>query len=301
MKPVLVHALRDLQRNILAGLITIGPLFVTWLVFSFVLGSLAKAGLPLVRSGGRIFPRIGLPSPWLQSVLAIVLTLAVLYVVGRVTSLVTGPPGFQPLRGRARAPALCRQGLHLGAPAARHHDGQKGVQPARRAGRLPHPRPEEHRLPHPHAHRLGDRRGTGRGPAAQRHQPHVGLSAGAAHGAGHRNRSDHGTGHEHADDRRRGGAETIRFTQPGQPAPKPSCSSLTQPFQQRCQLQLFLGVFALERHVAQADVVNLRPNESHRHDAQKRDQQNRSSACRCSLRRDAKETGDGGGHQSDLR
>ena len=56
MKPVVSHALRDLQRNILAGLIIIGPLFVTWLVFSFVLGSLAKAGLPLVHLMEVIFP-----------------------------------------------------------------------------------------------------------------------------------------------------------------------------------------------------------------------------------------------------
>ena len=62
MKPVLVHALRDLQRNVLAGLIIIGPLFVTWLVFSFVLGSLAKAGLPLVRLVEQFSRSIGSPS-----------------------------------------------------------------------------------------------------------------------------------------------------------------------------------------------------------------------------------------------
>ena len=48
MNRVIARPLRSLQRNILAGIITIGPLFVTWLVFSFVLGNLAKAGLPLV-------------------------------------------------------------------------------------------------------------------------------------------------------------------------------------------------------------------------------------------------------------
>ncbi len=90
MKPVLAHALRSLQRNILAGVITIGPLFVTWLVFSFVLGSLAKAGLPVIQLFESIFPEDWLAQPWLQSVLAIVLTLVVLYVVGRVTSQVVG-------------------------------------------------------------------------------------------------------------------------------------------------------------------------------------------------------------------
>jgi uncharacterized membrane protein len=94
VRPVLVHALRDLQRNILAGLITAGPLFVTWLVFSFVLSSLAKAGLPFIHALADIFPQDWLAQPWLQSVLAIALTLAVLYVLGRVTSLVIGRQAF---------------------------------------------------------------------------------------------------------------------------------------------------------------------------------------------------------------
>lgn len=94
MNPVLVHALRDMQRNILAGIIIIGPLFVTWLVFSFVLGSLAKAGLPVVHLLEIIFPIDWLSEPWLQSVLAVVATLAVLYVLGRLTSQVLGRQVF---------------------------------------------------------------------------------------------------------------------------------------------------------------------------------------------------------------
>ena len=49
MNPVLARSLRSLQRNILAGIITIGPLFVTYLIFSFLLGALAKAGLPVIK------------------------------------------------------------------------------------------------------------------------------------------------------------------------------------------------------------------------------------------------------------
>ena len=90
MKPVIAHALRSLQRNILAGIITIGPLFVTYLIFSFLLSALAKAGLPVIRLFAAIFPEGWLSQPLLQSVLAIVLTLVMLYVVGRVTSLVVG-------------------------------------------------------------------------------------------------------------------------------------------------------------------------------------------------------------------
>ena len=94
MKKVFARTLRSLQRNILAGVITIGPLFVTYLIFSFLLGSLAKAGLPVVQLFAAIFPAEWLSQPWLQSLLAVILTLVVLYVVGRVTSLVIGRQAF---------------------------------------------------------------------------------------------------------------------------------------------------------------------------------------------------------------
>jgi uncharacterized membrane protein len=90
VKPSYARALRSLQRNILAGIITIGPLFVTYLIFSFLLGVLAKAGLPVVWLLAAVFPGDWLNEPWVQSVLSIILTLVVLYLVGRVTSLVVG-------------------------------------------------------------------------------------------------------------------------------------------------------------------------------------------------------------------
>ena len=83
-----------MQRNVLAGIITVGPLFVTWLIFSFVLGSLAKAGMPLAQLLTSIFPEEWLARPVMQSVLAVLLTLVVLYVLGRVTSLVIGRQAF---------------------------------------------------------------------------------------------------------------------------------------------------------------------------------------------------------------
>jgi uncharacterized membrane protein len=95
VNPVLARTLRNLQRNILAGIITIGPLFVTYLVFSFLLGVLAKAGLPAIWLLAAIFPAGWLSQPWLQSLLAVVLTLVVLYVVGRVTSQVVGRQAFK--------------------------------------------------------------------------------------------------------------------------------------------------------------------------------------------------------------
>jgi uncharacterized membrane protein len=90
----MARALRSLQRNILAGIITAGPLFITWLVFSFLLGSLAKAGRPLVYILAAFLPEDWLAQPWMQSALAVLLTLVVLYVLGRVTSLVIGRQAF---------------------------------------------------------------------------------------------------------------------------------------------------------------------------------------------------------------
>jgi uncharacterized membrane protein len=83
-----------LQRNVLAGVITIGPLFVTYQIFSFLLGGLAKAGLPFVRLLAVSFPEEWLAHPLLQPVLAVLLTLALLFVVGQVTSLVIGRQAF---------------------------------------------------------------------------------------------------------------------------------------------------------------------------------------------------------------
>jgi uncharacterized membrane protein len=90
LNPVMLRTLRSLQRNILAGLITIGPLFVTWVVFSFLFRTLAEAGLPAIKVLAAIFPDGLLTQPWLQSVLAFLLTLTLLYLVGRAMSEVIG-------------------------------------------------------------------------------------------------------------------------------------------------------------------------------------------------------------------
>jgi uncharacterized membrane protein len=94
VKPVLSRTLRSVQHSVLAGIITIGPLFVTYLIFRFLLTALARAGLPVIQLLGTFFPMGRFANPFMQSVLAILLTLVVLYVVGRVTSLVVGREAF---------------------------------------------------------------------------------------------------------------------------------------------------------------------------------------------------------------
>lgn len=94
MKRLMGRALRSTQSSILAGVIIIGPLFATYLIFSYLLGALAEAGRPMVRLFATYLPREWLTQPWLQSALAVLLTLALLYVVGRLTSLVIGRQVF---------------------------------------------------------------------------------------------------------------------------------------------------------------------------------------------------------------
>lgn len=94
MKPVFARTVRSLQNSILAGILTIGPLFVTYLIFSFLFKELAMAGLPLVQLFAASSPQVWLREPLLQSALAIVLTLVLLFIVGRVTSLVLGRQVF---------------------------------------------------------------------------------------------------------------------------------------------------------------------------------------------------------------
>jgi uncharacterized membrane protein len=95
LKPVLARTLRSLQHNILAGIITIGPLAITYLIFKFLLDELAQAGMPVILLLTTIFPENRLHHPLIQSFLAVVLTLVMLYVVGLVSARVIGRQAFE--------------------------------------------------------------------------------------------------------------------------------------------------------------------------------------------------------------
>jgi len=95
VNPESPRVLHSLQRNIVRGVITAGPLFITWLVFTFILGVLASAGLPLVKLLGVPFPAESwIHQRWLQYGLSVLLMIAVFYVIGRVTSEVVGRQAF---------------------------------------------------------------------------------------------------------------------------------------------------------------------------------------------------------------
>ena len=81
---------------ILIGFFTVAPLWVTWLVLDFLFSLLAKTGAPLLRAaalGVRSFSDTladWMLNPVLQYILAALVTLAGLYAVGLLTSLVLG-------------------------------------------------------------------------------------------------------------------------------------------------------------------------------------------------------------------
>jgi uncharacterized membrane protein len=84
------------KRYIITGLLTFMPLWVTWLVFKFILGVLAELGAPLVSA---LLGTLGIVAPhtanqlsqsWTTYVLALLLTLVALYLIGFLANRVIG-------------------------------------------------------------------------------------------------------------------------------------------------------------------------------------------------------------------
>lgn len=85
-----------LKRYLFTGLLTVMPLWITWLVFKFVFGLLANTGAPLV-SGFVAALNLWEPQAaaqlnqsWMTNVLAFLLTLLALYLVGFFAHWVIG-------------------------------------------------------------------------------------------------------------------------------------------------------------------------------------------------------------------
>jgi len=84
------------QGYFLTGILTVIPIWITWLVFRFFLGQLSKVGKPWVGMLSRALrpyaPAVadGLLKPWFQSALAVTITIAVLYLLGWATTRVVG-------------------------------------------------------------------------------------------------------------------------------------------------------------------------------------------------------------------
>ena len=85
-----------LKRYLITGLLTLLPLWVTWLVFKFIFGVLTNAGAPLA-SGFVALLNLWAPQAaaklnesWMTNIMALVLTLVVLYIIGFFANWVIG-------------------------------------------------------------------------------------------------------------------------------------------------------------------------------------------------------------------
>jgi len=85
-----------MQRYLLTGVLTVIPIWITWLVFEFIFKQLSGMGMPWVRALARGLrptqPALSewLVASWFHSALAVVLTLLALYLLGWITTLVIG-------------------------------------------------------------------------------------------------------------------------------------------------------------------------------------------------------------------
>lgn len=84
------------QRFLLTGLLTVFPLWLTWVVFELVLTQLSRLGAPVVDAAFRVLSQL-LPMSehlfslsWLRFIFAVVLTLGVLYTLGALANRVIG-------------------------------------------------------------------------------------------------------------------------------------------------------------------------------------------------------------------
>lgn len=84
------------QNYLLAGILTLVPLWITWLVFSFVITQLSRVGEPWVEALARglrfTYPSISeiLLHSWLQPAMAVILTILGLCILGWITTRVIG-------------------------------------------------------------------------------------------------------------------------------------------------------------------------------------------------------------------
>ncbi len=96
MKPHAQDRLKHLRRYFIVGVLTAAPLWVTWLVFDFIFSQLSRMGAPWVGALSRAIRRTApavadfLLQPLFQSVLGVVITVAVILLLGWMATQVIG-------------------------------------------------------------------------------------------------------------------------------------------------------------------------------------------------------------------
>jgi len=93
------------QRYLIAGVVALLPLWITWVVFNFLLTQLSQLGRPWVIALAPVLDRVWpgayemLLDPWFEWSLAIVSMLLALYVLGWATTRVLGRKLLESLEG----------------------------------------------------------------------------------------------------------------------------------------------------------------------------------------------------------
>jgi len=80
------------QRTLITGILTLIPLWITWIVFKFIFGQLSLLGRPVLHL---LFSFFGIEAafveePWFETVTSILLTLAFIYFVGLTAGRIIG-------------------------------------------------------------------------------------------------------------------------------------------------------------------------------------------------------------------
>lgn len=85
-----------LRNYLLAGVLTVIPIWITWLIFEFIVRQLSSFGRPWVfalsRPVRRYWPELAdiILQPWFENVLAVIITLLGLLLLGWITTRVVG-------------------------------------------------------------------------------------------------------------------------------------------------------------------------------------------------------------------
>ena len=93
------------KKNVLAGTLTLIPLWITWIVFSLVFETLSGIGSPWVRTMSMAVSSHSealakwLIDPWFQKIIAAILTLLALYLLGLAATQVIGRQLIDVLEG----------------------------------------------------------------------------------------------------------------------------------------------------------------------------------------------------------
>lgn len=83
-------------RYLITGILTVIPIWITWMVFNFLFTQLSRIGMPLVQNVAKLSPTLAqwLPDPnsgsWFLSAIGVTVTLLALYLLGWIATLFIG-------------------------------------------------------------------------------------------------------------------------------------------------------------------------------------------------------------------